>query len=264
MKRSYFLLIAIAFLISACKTVPLTGRKGLKLLSSSEVNAMSFQQYDEVIGSSRLSTNQQQTRMVKDCGVKIQGAVEKYLNDNGYGALLEGYDWEFNLIESEDANAWCMPGGKVAFYTGILPVCKDETGIAVVMGHEVAHAIAEHGNERMSQGMLTQLGGVALSVAMEEQPDQTKALAYAAFGLGSQYGILLPYSRKHESEADRLGLIFMAMAGYNPKEAVNFWKRMSESGGMQPPEFMSTHPSHTTRIENLNEWMPEAMKYYRP
>ena len=264
MKRSIIYLLSFIFLAIACKTVPITGRRGLKLVSSSEVNALSFQQYNKVISNSQLSRNQQQTQMVKRAGNKIQKAVEKYLNDNGYSDLIKGYQWEYNLIEGEDANAWCMPGGKVAFYTGILPICKDETGVAVVMGHEVAHAIAEHGNERLSQGMLQQLGGVALSVAIEEQPDQTKALAYTAFGLGSQFGILLPYSRKHESEADHLGLIFMAMAGYDPNESVKFWSRMKDAGGMQPPEFMSTHPNHSTRIENLKSWMPEAMKYYQP
>lgn len=224
---------------------------------------MSFTQYSEVIGTSTLSKNAKDVAMIKRVGTKIQAAVEKYLADNGYSAMLEGYAWEFNLIESDDANAWCMPGGKVAFYTGILPICEDETGVAVVMGHEIAHAIAEHGNERMSQSMMYQLGGMSLSAAMSEQPATTQLLANAAFGLGAQYGVILPFSRKHESEADKLGLYFMAMAGYNPTEAAEFWKRMETmSGGQSPPEFLSTHPANATRIADIESWMPEAMTYY--
>ncbi|NLT52551.1 MAG: M48 family metallopeptidase, partial [Ignavibacteria bacterium] len=173
------------------------------------------------------------------------------------------YNWEFNLVESDEANAWCMPGGKVVFYTGILPLTQTETGVAVVMGHEIAHAVAEHGSERMSQQMLTQLGAVALSEALQSNSEQTQQIAMTAFGLGAQFGVILPFSRKHESEADHLGLIFMAMAGYNPREAVPFWKRMAANGGGQvPPEFMSTHPSDATRIADIESLLPEALKYY--
>ena len=247
----------------ACKTVPLTGRKGLKLISSNEINAMSFQQYAELKESSTLSSNAQQVKLVKKVGENIQRATTKFLTDKGYGELLDGYEWEFNLIESEDVNAFCMPGGKVAFYTGILPYCKDETGIAVVMGHEIAHAIAEHGNERLSQQMIQQLGGVALAVALNEQPSETQALFMAAYGIGSQYGVMLPFSRKHESEGDELGLYCMALAGYNPQEAPKFWERMSQSSGPKPPEFLSTHPSDETRIADLKAHMPKAMEYYK-
>jgi predicted Zn-dependent protease len=159
-------------------------------------------------------------------------------------------------------NAWCMPGGKVVVYTGILPVTKNENGLAVVMGHEIAHAIAEHGNERMSQELLRQAGGVALTVALKDNPEETRNLWLAAYGLGSEVGVMLPFSRLHESEADHLGLIFMAMAGYDPREAPDFWTRMAEAGGQKPPEFLSTHPSDETRISSLNNWMPEALKYY--
>jgi predicted Zn-dependent protease len=177
---------------------------------------------------------------------------------------LKDYEWEFNLVESEEVNAWCMPGGKVVFYTGILPVTQDENGLAVVMGHEIAHAVAQHGNERMSQMLVAQLGGMALSKALEEKPEQTQQLWMAAFGLGAQFGFLLRYSRLHESEADHLGLIFMSMAGYDPKGAVEFWQRMSEKkGGQAPPEFLSTHPSDEKRIKNLQALVPEAMQYYR-
>ena len=201
--------------------------------------------------------------MVKRVGKNIQEATTKFLTEKGYGELLKGYEWEFNLIESDQVNAFCMPGGKVAFYTGILPYCKDEVGVAVVMGHEVSHAIAEHGNERLSQQLVQQLGGVALAVAVNEKPAETQALCMAAYGVGTQYGVMLPFSRKHESEADELGLYFMALAGYNPTEAPKFWERMSKSGGQKPPEFLSTHPSDETRISDLNAHMPKAMEYYK-
>lgn len=176
---------------------------------------------------------------------------------------VEGFKWEFNLVDDNAVNAWCMPGGKVVFYTGILPITKTEKGLAVVMGHEVAHAIARHGNERMSQGLATQLGGVALGVALSNKPQQTQQIFNQAYGVGSTLGTL-KFSRKHESEADKMGAIFMALAGYNPQESVELWRRMkASSGGAAPPEFMSTHPSHDTRIKDLQAYMPKALKYYR-
>ena len=178
-------------------------------------------------------------------------------------AQLNGYQWEFNLVESEEVNAWCMPGGKVVVYTGILPVVQNEEGLAVVLGHEIAHAIAEHGNERMSQELLRSVGAVGLMVALDKEPEETKALWMGVYGVGSTLAVMLPYARTHESEADRMGLIFMAMAGYDPHEAPVFWERMAASGGAQPPEFLSTHPSHETRIQDLNSWIPEAMEYYK-
>ncbi len=254
----------LALIIVACSTVPLTGRKQLSLIPSGEMLGMSYQEYGEFLKSNKLSTNQQQTAMVRAVGAKIQHAVETYMQQNGYGDALKEYKWEFNLVESNEVNAWCMPGGKVVFYTGILPVTKTETGIAVVMGHEVAHAIAEHGNERMSQGLLAQYGAAALSAALAKKPEETKNLWMTVYGVGAQYGALLPFSRTQESEADHLGLVFMAMAGYDPHEAVSFWQRMSAaSGGQAPPEFMSTHPSDETRINNLTNLIPEAMKYYK-
>ncbi|HOX24378.1 MAG TPA: M48 family metallopeptidase [Candidatus Krumholzibacteria bacterium] len=263
-RRSLVILLAAIALITACATVPLTGRKQLSLIPASQMQAMSYQQYTEVIQASQLSKDAAQTAMVKRVGARIQGAVERYMTQEGLGDQLAGYAWEFNLIESDDVNAWCMPGGKVAFYTGILPVCKDETGIAVVMGHEVAHAIAEHGGERMSQGLLAQLGGMALSEALQSKPQATQQLWMTAFAVGAQYGALLPYSRLQEGEADQMGLIFMAMAGYDPRQAPAFWERMSAQGGASPPEFMSTHPSDETRIRKLNEHLPKALEYYRP
>lgn len=259
------LMVALAalLLLAACATVPITGRRQLSIIPDSQMNAMSFQQYGEVMATSQLSTDTEKVAMVKRVGTRIQAAVEEYFRQEGLSDHLEGYDWEFNLIESEQVNAWCMPGGKVAFYTGILPICQDETGVAVVMGHEVAHAIAEHGGERMSQGMMLQLGGMALSEALSSKPEETQALYMTAFAVGAQYGAMLPFSRKHESEADHLGLIFMAMAGYDPQQAPAFWQRMAAQGGGAPPEFMSTHPSDETRVRQLNEHMPEALKYYK-
>ncbi|MCU4164605.1 M48 family metallopeptidase [Carboxylicivirga caseinilyticus] len=250
-------------IVVACATVPITGRKQLNLVSDSEMMSMSFTQYEEFLKENKVSTDAEKTALIKKVGQKISAAVEKYMSDNGYSSQISGFEWEFNLVEDETPNAWCMPGGKVVFYTGILPYCKDETGIAVVMGHEIAHAVAKHGNERMSQQLGVQLGGAALSVAISEKPEQTQQIAMAAFGLGSQYGFMLPFSRTHETEADKMGLIFMAMAGYNPNEAVPFWQRMSEMGGAAPPEWMSTHPSDETRIKDLNAYMPEALKYYK-
>jgi predicted Zn-dependent protease len=226
--------------------------------------SMSYQQYAEFIKSHKLSTDRKAVDLVRGVGTRIQKAVERYMAENGHSSALKGYQWEFNVVESEEINAWCMPGGKVVVYTGILPLTKDETGLAVVMGHEIAHAVAEHGRERMSQQMLAQLGAAALDVALAENSAQTRDLWMTAYGVGAQYGALLPFSREHESEADHLGLVFMAMAGYDPGAAVSFWERMAAaSGGGKPPEFMSTHPSDDTRIRQIRERLPEAMKYYR-
>jgi len=260
-----FALVALAALPAACAKVPLSGRSQLNLISNSEMMAASTTQYDEFLKTHPLSQSADSIKMVRDVGVRIQKAVEKYMTDQGLASKLQGYEWEFNLVRSPQVNAWCMPGGKVVFYTGILPVCRNAAGIAVVMGHEVAHAVAEHGAERMSQSMLTQMGGAALSAALASKPAETQSLWMTAFGVGAQYGVMMPFSRQQESEADHLGLIFMAMAGYDPRTAPAFWERMSaSSGGGAPPELMSTHPSDATRLKKLNELMPEALKYYRP
>jgi predicted Zn-dependent protease len=255
--------LVLGLMLVSCSTVPITGRKQLHLIPDSEMLSMSYQQYGQFLQENKLSTDAQATAMVVRVGKQIQAAVEQYMRDTNNTEQIDGYAWEFHLVESDDVNAWCMPGGKVVFYTGILPVCQDESGIAVVMGHEVAHAVAKHGSERMSQGLMAQFGGEALSVALKNQPVQTQQLAMTAFGVGAQYGALLPFSRQQESEADHLGIIFMAMAGYDPNVAVPFWQRMSEGGGAKPPEFMSTHPSDATRVANLRSLMPEAMTYYK-
>jgi predicted Zn-dependent protease len=252
------------FLLNSCKTVPVSGRQQLSIIPSSQMLAMSFQQYDDFLKQNDVLTGTPESEMVKRIGRKIQFSVEEYLKENNLGDLLNGYSWEFNLVASDLINAWCMPGGKVVVYTGILDVTESETGLAVVMGHEIAHAIAEHGNERMSQLLLVQLGGIALNEALDSEPEKTRAMWLAAYGASAQLGVLLPYSRLHESEADQLGLIFMAMAGYNPEEAVAFWGRMADlKQGQAPPEFLSTHPSDQTRISDIKKLLPEAMKYYK-
>jgi len=255
-------IITVVF-FQTCSTVPLTGRSQLNMIPSSEMLTMSFQQYDQFLKENKISTNMIEVNMVKQVGGNIQHAVERYMADNNLSSRLNGYKWEFNLVEDEQVNAWCMPGGKVVVYTGILPVTNDEGGLAVVMGHEIAHAIAEHGNERMSDQLLQQVGAVGLMVAMKDEPAETQALWLTVYGVGTNVGFLLPYSRTQESEADHLGLIFMSMAGYDPHIATAFWQRMAKSGGATPPEFLSTHPSYDTRINNINSWIPEAMKYYK-
>ena len=261
---SFVLAVATLFLFQTCSSVPLTGRSQLNMIPSGEMLSMSYQQYDQFMKENPLSTNQPAVEMVKRVGRNIQQAVEKYMSDHAISSRLRGYEWEFNLVENDQVNAWCMPGGKVVVYTGILPVTQNEAGLAVVMGHEIAHAIAEHGNERMSQQLLQQVGAVGLAVAMQNEPAETQALWLSVYGVGTTVGIMLPYSRTHESEADHLGLIFMAMAGYDPHAAPDFWRRMAagKQGG-SPPEFLSTHPSDQTRINDINSWIPEAMKYYK-
>jgi predicted Zn-dependent protease len=258
------LILIILFLSLSCSTVPITGRKQFSILPSSAMLSMSLQQYDEFLKTNKISRNQEQTRMVKRVGKNIQWAVVKYFNEKNMSYELRDYDWEFNLVESQEVNAWAMPGGKVVIYEGILPIAKDEAGLAVVMGHEIAHAIAKHGNERMSQGLVAQMGGMALSKALEEKPEKTRQLWMTAFGIGAQYGVILPFSRLQETEADHLGLIFMVMAGYDPNEAIGFWERMAQTKeGQAPPEFFSTHPSDETRIRKIKESIPEAKQYYQ-
>ena len=256
------LFIAMSLLFSSCGSVPVTGRKQLNLVSNQEVLSLSLQQYQQFIKSAPISTDKKNTALVQKVGRNIANAVETYLKNNGYADELASYAWEFNLVKSADVNAFCMPGGKIVVYEGILPYTQDETGLAVVLGHEVAHAVAKHANERMSQQMMTEYGTAAIGTALGGTSTEVQQAAAAAIGLGSQYGILLPYSRKQELEADKLGLIFMAMAGYNPSQAAAFWTRMSQQGS-STPEFMSTHPSDNTRIQQIEKDLPEAMKYYK-
>lgn len=262
--KTYFITIFVflfLFFIS-CTTVPITGRQQLSLIPTESMLASSFQQYDQFLKINPPSKDEKQTKVVKDVGQRIQHAVEQYYRENNMAYKLKNYAWKFNLVESDEVNAWCMPGGKVVIYTGILPYTKDEAGLAVVMGHEIAHAVAEHGNERMSQMLAVELGGMALGVALAERPAETQKLWMTAFGLGAQVGVILPYSRLHENEADHLGLVFMAMAGYDPNAAVGFWQRMAQHKGSAPPEFLSTHPSDEKRISAIKKLIPEVMPYY--
>jgi predicted Zn-dependent protease len=255
--------VLVSLSLTACGTVPITGRSQLNLIPGSSMLSMSLQQYDQFLKENKISTNKEQTATVKRVGARIQGAVERYFATSGLQGELANYKWEFNLVEDKQINAWCMPGGKVVVYTGLLPVAKDEAGLAVVMGHEIAHAIAEHGNERMSQGLLAQMGGMALSTALSTKSAETQQLWMSVYGLGAQYGAILPYGRMQESEADHLGLVFMTMAGYDPNMALSFWERMSaQKGGQSPPELLSTHPSDATRIANIRRLIPDVVRNY--
>jgi len=262
MLKKISIIYLTASMLYACSSVAVTGRKQLNLVPNSEIIPLANQQYKEVITKGPLSSNQDQAQLVKRVGVKIQKAVEEYMASKGASSDLAGFQWEYNLIDDPKmVNAWCMPGGKVAFYTGIMPICRDEAGVAVVMGHEVAHAIANHGRERMSQQLLAQYGLGTMSALMGQNPTAGQELFMQAVGAGTNLG-MLKFSREHESEADRIGLIFMTMAGYDPNQAPAFWERMTTmSGGQEPPEFISTHPSHSTRISDLKSWIPEAMSY---
>lgn len=254
--------LSIVAILAACSTVPIIGRKQMNFLPESQLVSMSLTSYKEFLDTNQVVNNTANQKMVVQVGNKISTAVERFLKENGMEDRLKDFSWEFNLVNDPTPNAWCMPGGKVVFYSGIIPICKDEQGIAVVMGHEIAHAVARHGNERMSQALMAQMGGMALDVATKEQPQQTRNLFLTAYGMGSQVGLLLPYSRIHEYEADKMGLIFMVMAGYDPNQAVMFWQRMSQlSSGGKTPEFLSTHPVDTKRIAELKKFIPEAEKY---
>lgn len=261
--KSLFTLL-VFFLLLSCSTVPITHRRQLDLIPAGTMLPMSFNQYQDFLSKHKVIGNTPEAQMVQRVGSGIQQAVERYFARNNLSSELKGYAWEFHLVDDKQQNAWCMPGGKVVVYSGILPVTKDENGLAVVMGHESAHAVAKHGDERMSQGLLAEMGGIALSVALAQKPAQTQQLFMAAYGAGAQVGVLLPFSRLQESEADHLGLIFMAMAGYDPHGAVDFWQRMAQSHqGGPPPELLSTHPADAKRIGNIKKLIPEAMKYYK-
>jgi len=259
------ILIILCLFCISCSTVPLTGRKQLNLVSNQDILVSSFQQYDEYIRSAPISQDKQKTDMVVKVGKRIAAAVEQHMKNIGQTNQIADYQWEFRLIASNDANAFCMPGGKIVVYEGILPYTVDEAGLAVVIGHEVAHAVAKHSNERMSQQVLMSVGGEFVNLAVGQKSTVLRELAPAVYGLGSQYAVMLPYSREHEYEADYLGIIFMAMAGYDPGSAETFWIRMSQQGaGGKVPEFMSTHPSDENRIRKIRERLPEARKHYKP
>jgi predicted Zn-dependent protease len=259
-------LAGLLVVLAGCSQVPITGRRQLNFVPTSLVTSMSLQQYDQLIAQSKVVRGTPEAAMVQRVGAKIVQAVEEYTKTKGIKDPFASYKWEFNLIQDPNVNAFAMPGGKVVVYTGILPVTQTEAGLATVLGHEIAHVFADHGGERLSQGLLAQMGEIGLEAALSKQPEQTKSLFTSAYGLGTQVGLLLPFSRKQESEADHLGVIFLAMAGYDPHEAVAFWERMAagSQGKAKPPAFLSTHPADATRIKDLQNLMPEAMQYYHP
>lgn len=263
MKKLLFFAI-ISVLVSACSSVAITGRRQLNLVSNDEVLNLSAQSYKQFIDSMPLSTNKVQTQLIKNVGAKISAAVISYLKTSEFASEVNNYKWEFNLVKDTAVNAFCMPGGKVVFFEGILPVTKNETGIAVVMGHEIAHAIAKHSNERLSQQMLVQYGAAITDLLVSQKSELTRVGINTLYGIGTQVGVMLPYSRKHEYEADRMGLIFMAMAGYNPEESIAFWERMAANGSSASLELLSTHPSDVNRIAKMKEYLVEAKTYYKP
>lgn len=260
MRRSILTLSGILFLlISACSTNPFTGKKDLNFVSNDQIFPVAFQQYDQFLSENNIVNGTDQAKMVKTVGQKIKMAAEKYLNANGYEGYLKDYAWEYNLVKDDAVNAWCMPGGKIVIYTGIMPIAQGEAGLATVMGHEVAHALVNHGAQRMSAGTIQQLGAVGVAAATSGKSQQAQQLYMQAYGVTTQYGAMLPFSRSHEKEADDVGLILMAIAGYNPDNAISFWQRMeANKDGGAPPEFLSTHPSGSTRIRNIQRKIPNA------
>jgi predicted Zn-dependent protease len=258
-KRYLFIGFLISAIIFSCAKNPFTGKSTLALVGNNELFPSAFQQYNQFLTENKVITGTADAKKIETIGTKIKVASEKWLNANGHAGYLNDYRWEYKLVDSKEVNAWCMPGGKIVFYTGILPICKTDAGIACVMGHEVSHALANHGQQRMSAGLLQQLGGVGVAVATGNKSEETQQMAMTAYGLSTQLGGMLPFSRKHESEADQIGLLLMAIAGYNPDESVEFWQRMSaSSNGQKPPEFMSTHPADETRIANLKALIPQV------
>ncbi len=260
MKKNIYLVAIVAVgIIFSCATNPLTGKKELNFVSNTSLFPTAFAQYDQFLKENKVVTGTADAKRVENVGIKIKTAAEKYLTSIGQSEYLKEYRWEYKLVEDKAVNAWCMPGGKIVIYTGILPVTKNDAGLATVMGHEVSHALANHGAQRMSASQLQTLGSAGVALATGKQSAETQQIWQQVYGIGSNVGGMLPFSRSHETEADKIGLTLMAIAGYNPDEAVTFWSRMSEaSGGGAPMELLSTHPSDATRIANLKKLIPEA------
>ena len=258
-----FIFFFITAVLYSCSTVPITERKRVNIVDDSQILPASFAQYDNFLKENKLSTDAKMTREIENIGLRISKSVDRFMRANGMTEEANSYQWEFKLVDDDQMNAWCLPGGKVVFYTGILPVCKNTDGIAAVMGHEIAHAFAKHGQERMTSSYGQQLGGMAVAIGTSGQNYETQVLWNSIYGISSQVG-MLAYSRTHETEADKLGMVFMIMAGYDPEEAIQLWKRMKEnSEGEAPPEFLSTHPSNDTRIEDLKKYLPVARMHAR-
>ncbi len=265
MKKLFFLLVSVTILV-ACHKNPITNRKQFALFSESSLQQMALTEYKSFLSKNQVlsETVNKDAEMVRRVGSRISKAITNYYTQKGLGKVLEGYNWEFNLVNSKEVNAWCMPGGKVVVYTGLLPITENEAALGVVLGHEIAHAVANHGNERMSQGAIAQGLEIVGNIATSGNA-RYNSLFNNVFAPGAQVGVLLPNSRKQELEADHLGLNFAAMAGYNPREAITFWKRMAaKSGTQKPPEFLSTHPADEKRIIALEKYMNEALSFYKP
>lgn len=257
--RVKFLFCLLFLVVLSCAKNPFTGKSKMAFVPNSQIFPSAFQQYGAFLSQNKVLLGTTDAKRISSIGMKIKSAAEKWLNAHNQSSYLDGYEWEYNLVDSKEVNAWCMPGGKIVFYTGILPVCKDDAGIAAVMGHEVAHALANHGQQRMSAGVLQQIGAAGAQFAVGNKDSQTQALVMQAYGVGSQVGGMLPFSRSHESEADKIGLTLMAIAGYDPINAVKVWERMSEiSNGNAPAEILSTHPSNQTRINELTALLPKT------
>ncbi|AFD07493.1 M48 family metallopeptidase [Solitalea canadensis] len=264
MKLKIIAVVVAVTILEACSQVPLTGRSQISLVDEGQMLSLAQSSYTEFLKENKVVANTSKDAVfVKKVGNNLIEAVKKFMNEKGYGDQIKDYKWEVNLVESKELNAWCMPGGKIVVYTGILPVTKDETGLATVMGHEIAHAIARHGAERMSQQMAVEYGAAIGSTALSKNT-QNQQVFNQLYGVGAPI-VLLKYGRNQESEADRLGLSFMAVAGYDPRKAVDFWQRMSASsqGQQRPPEWLSTHPSDETRIAGIQKYLPEALSYYK-
>ncbi|WP_026752940.1 M48 family metallopeptidase [Sediminibacter sp. Hel_I_10] len=255
--KNHIIAIGTIGLFLSCATNPFTGNKTLAFVSNDSLFPSAFAQYDQFLTENKVVTGTAQAEMIKRVGQRIAVAAERYLDARGFQGYLKDYKWEYNLVNDEAVNAWCMPGGKIVFYTGILPIAHNETAIAAIMGHEVAHALANHGQQRMSATYIQQGISVAGNIALADS--ENLGIYNQAFGIASNVGGMLPFSRSHETEADEIGLYLMAIAGYNPDEAAELWKRMkANSGGQAPPEFLSTHPSNDTRINNLQSWADKA------
>ncbi len=270
MKSKFLKALAIILIVSSCSKVPFSNRSQMNLLPESEMISMSLTSYGDFLKKNPPVTTGNDAMMVKNVGAKIQNGVTQYMHKNGMGDRLKGYKWEYNLVQNPEVNAWCMPGGKVVVYSGLLTVTQNEQSLAIVMGHEIAHAVARHGNERMSQSLMAAAGGMALDLYMTQKPEQTRNIFMGLYGLGATGGILA-YSRMQETEADKLGIVFAAMAGYDPHVAISFWERMAQqknSGATSGLEYYikkytGTHPPDDVRIKDLKAFMPEAMKYYK-
>jgi predicted Zn-dependent protease len=259
--KKIIVLISIMLLFLECSTVPITGRSRMNFVSDAQVLPASFAKYKGFLSENKISTNKEMTHQIKVIGKNISEAVDRFMRANKMVSEANSYKWEFNLIEDKTVNAWCMPGGKVVFYTGIMPICANENGVAAVMGHEVAHAFAKHGQERMSQGKMQQIGGLAVALGTSNEDPKTQQIWNTAFGVTTGLGVL-KYSRVHEQEADRLGMVFMLMAGYDGTEAAEVWVRMrAKSNGKSQLEILSTHPSNASRIQDLRTYLPTAKMY---